>query len=48
MARGKEDKKKSPSESKERAHPYADKHPAEVQRIPDYGIPERKEQPDDI
>ena len=25
-----------------------DKHPAEVQRIPDYGLPERKEQPDDI
>lgn len=31
-----------------RPHPHVDKHPAEVQRIPDYGLPERKEQPDDI
>ena len=27
---------------------YENNHPAEVQHIPDYGIPERKEQPDDI
>ncbi len=30
------------STSMPRPHPHVDKHPAEVQRIPDYGIPERE------
>ena len=36
------------SQSMPGSYTHADKHPTQVQRITDYGVPEGEEQPDDI